>query len=487
MMMLPVIPANRAQLFEGFIRLLYEREQQAREQRTDAASVPPFESWHAAMVGLAEALQRVDGEQGDDGARTSLGRNCWPSSLQADPRLIDFGIDASVLQRSGDELRFTHQLLQESLASHVMLQASRTGKRAASDFWPTARWWQRSGWEVVAEIAAEACGDADGDLHLLLDWLAAVNPEVAALAWQRAGAPTLPEHLSQAWADQWMPRMTDIVAEPDPAARAAIGRALGTFDLDRRPGIGLGVDGMPDIDWVTIADHGPFAYQRGQHDEKSVRVPAFKISRYPVTNRQFQAFINAGGYLDKRWWQGLAQHIDEPMASAWQEPNAPRECVSWFEAVAFCRWLSAVISAPVTLPTEMQWERAAAGPAAHTYPWSRAGGGEGYQSGLANIDETSDKTGPHYLGRTSAVGIYPGGGSIEGVLDLAGNVWEWCLNDDETPENTGLSGDARRAVRGGSWYYHSGYCRAACRYWFTPEFRYYYLGFRVVCCPIQEP
>jgi len=102
----------------------------------------------------------------------------------------------------------------------------------------------------------------------------------------------------------------------------------------------------------------------------------------------------------------------------------------------------------VRLPTEMQWQQAATGgDAGNRWPWSKE-----FRSGYANIDETSGKTGPHYLEQTSAVGLYPLGASLEGVLDLAGNVWEWCLNKYDEPDDVSTEGEDLRSLRGGSWY-----------------------------------
>src|SRR5208283_100212 len=96
--------------------------------------------------------------------------------------------------------------------------------------------------------------------------------------------------------------------------------------------------------------------------------------------------------------------------------------------------------------TEWQWERAARGCEGQVYPW-----GNEYRSGYANIDETSLKVGAHYLARTSAVGIYPQAASPEGVMDLSGNVWEWCLNEFYVPDRIQTGGDEPRVMRGGSW------------------------------------
>jgi hypothetical protein len=254
---LPDIPANRAQLFAGFLAQLHERERLAYLARGDhPAAVPPFASWRAALVALAQAMQvhsagAQTGSSSASEAGTTLKKPLWPALLT--PDLVTFAIDASVLQRSGpEELRFTHQLLQESLASQVLLEAAGGGTPLATAFWPADRWWQRNGWEVVAELAAEACGRDETALHRLLDWLASANPEVAALAWQRVGAPTLPPGLTAPWVAHWLPRMTNVKSVPAAPARAAIGRALGLLGLDQRRGVGLRGDRVPDIDWVDI-------------------------------------------------------------------------------------------------------------------------------------------------------------------------------------------------------------------------------------------
>ncbi|MCP4468085.1 MAG: SUMF1/EgtB/PvdO family nonheme iron enzyme, partial [Halieaceae bacterium] len=103
------------------------------------------------------------------------------------------------------------------------------------------------------------------------------------------------------------------------------------------------------------------------------------------------------------------------------------------------------------------------------------------QSGYANVDETKEKAGQYYLEQTSAVGIYPQGASLEGVHELSGNVWEWCLNKDESPENIALDGDEPRVLRGGSWDDAPVNARASDRGGYLPDNRNLDFGFRVVC------
>ena len=463
---LPRLPDNRAQLFPGFLDVLYARERQGCEARHDTARVPERGGWESGLAALAETMQRKSRVHDYDGAQTALPRTECPSTLSRE--IIDFSVDPSVLQVKGDDLRFTHQLLQEYLASRVLLHASYAVTGSARAFWPNAAWWVRSGWEVVAEIAAESLG-ADGSARVgFIAWLAEANPEVACEVWRRLGRPPLPEEVLAAISGRWLARMTDPGQESDPDARAAIGRALGRFGLDRRKGVGLRPDGLPDIDWVRIPGGQAFIYQDGE----SLQLASFHIARYPITHAQFQAFIDAGGYRQDVWWQGLARRFDAPESAAWDEPNAARERVSWHEAMAFCRWLSGRLGYPITLPNEQQWERAARGTQGYEYPW-----GEGYRRDYANCER---------YGRTTAVGIYPQGGSPEAVLDLAGNVWEWCLHEHHTPENIQLAGDEARVLRGGSWYGKPRYCRAADRDYNPPADRDGYIGFRVCCAaPIE--
>ncbi|MEX8517766.1 MAG: formylglycine-generating enzyme family protein [Leptothrix sp. (in: b-proteobacteria)] len=467
MMQLPVIPLNRAQLFAGFLKVLYQRERATRTQRGDGASVPPLDVWRAVLVQMAEALQRVDGQAGDDGVRTALARADWPASLTDE--MLAFSIDASVLQRVDDEVRFTHQLLQESLAADVLLQSSCTDSRSASAFWPNDHGWSRTGWEVVAEIAAEACvGDVPTQIRLI-DWLARTAPKMALDIWNHAGRPALQSALLARTKTKWLPRMTDVQVEPEPEARMAIGCWLGALDLDDRTGTGLRPDGAPDIDWVLIDDGLPFIYQGEPH----LPLPAYAISRYLVTNRQWQAFLDDGGYQDERWWQGLVC-CPEPRQPQWTEPTAPRETVSWFEAVAYTRWLSKRFGHDVTLPTEQQWERAAAGVDGRNYPWCH------------DWDNTRANAG-FRLGRTALVGLYPDGAATSGAQDMAGNVWEWCLNEYDKPQNTGSAGDAHRVLRGGAWNNPSINCSTSHRIGYATDGRTNHVGFRLVMSdPIQS-
>lgn len=270
--------------------------------------------------------------------------------------------------------------------------------------------------------------------------------------------------------------LLDVMLNPAilPPERAAAGRELAELG-DPRRGVGVNDNGIPDIEWVDIPDEGEFLYQ----DKQKLRLPSFAISRYLITYKQFQAFVEANdGYDDDQWWQGLEKA--ELKAQRFEVWNHPRDWVKWYQAVAFCRWLSARLGYDVRLPTEQQWEKAARGRDGRIFPW----GGETYISGYANINETEQKEGPHYLHQTTAVGLYPQGASPYGVEDMAGNVWEWCLNAySRNAKDEDISSGAARVLRGGSYVVGSDFARATFRSEAKPGskgHRSRYFGFRVV-------
>ncbi len=164
--------------------------------------------------------------------------------------------------------------------------------------------------------------------------------------------------------------------------------------------------------------------------------------------------------------------------SSWTESNRPVESVNWYDAMAFCRWLSAKTGQEIRLPTEQEWEKAATG-----YGWSGISVGRVTKWAMLISTKRCGNAETYNLQETSAVGIYPQGESPYGLMDMSGNVWEWCLNKYEEPQMTtpDLSGGVR-VVRGGAWYYGSGYCRSSFRDHSYPDDRNLSQGFRLLCC-----
>ena len=205
----------------------------------------------------------------------------------------------------------------------------------------------------------------------------------------------------------------------------------------------------------------------------------FSIAKYPLTNAQFARFIEAGGYNEQRFWteagwqQRQQDSWTEPrywQDSKWNGAEQPVVGVSWYEAIAFCQWLGEMTGENITLPTEVQWQYAAQGDDGRKYPW-----GDGWDCQRCN-----NSVKPCQSDRTTPVRQYEGkGDSPFGVVDMAGNVWEWCRTDYESGSNE-IEGGNMRVLRGGSCLStNSGLFRCANRGRLTPYYGYDFDGFRV--------
>jgi len=253
---------------------------------------------------------------------------------------------------------------------------------------------------------------------------------------------------------------------------------------------------IPDIEWCEVPA-GEFIMGEGKQ-QHTLNLPySYKAAKYPITNAQYRLFVEDKGYTtqrywteagwaekEKRKWTGPRQSRGEPFNLS----NHPVVGVSWYEAVAYCRWLTEVLRDcgelaegwQIRLPTEAEWEKAARGVDGRTYPW-----GEGFDIEKANGKETEVES-------TCAVGIFPDGVSPYGCHDMAGNVWEWCATEwGEYPyqiENEWaevyLERKGGRILCGGSWNDRS--VNLCCAFrggndLFNGNFDW---GFRCFCVPI---
>ena len=256
----------------------------------------------------------------------------------------------------------------------------------------------------------------------------------------------------------------------DPATthqqRLKIGDRLSEI-VDPRPGVGLRADGLPDIAWCEV----PGGKITLEGKAGTFRFEPFFIAKYPTTWIQYRAFLEANdGYRNEGWWEGLAERKDAPGEQYRKQDNHPAENMYWYDAVAYCHWLSERLGYDIQLPNEWEWQQGATGgDEAKEFPWGRD-----WDSERANTSESG-------LGRTTAVGLYPRGASPLGILDMSGNVWEWCLNVYLNPKKVDLSTDMDRVVRGGSWGNFQDYARTANRNCYDPYDRYNHLGFRLRC------
>ncbi|PWU04405.1 MAG: hypothetical protein C5B51_16805 [Terriglobia bacterium] len=193
----------------------------------------------------------------------------------------------------------------------------------------------------------------------------------------------------------------------------------------------------------------------GRDEERPVhrvRVAPFRLCRVQVTSRDYAAF----------------------RAFSYADPRVPATSVSWFDAAAYCEWLSARWGFTVRLPTEAEWEFAARGGLEQEpYPWGAAA-----VTARARYFERW-QNGPEPVGTSEPNGY--------GLFDMCENVHEWCadwysptyysVSPQENPQ--GPATGTRRASRGGAWRHHIKIARCAARSSIPPDFRYEDYGFRV--------
>ncbi len=220
-----------------------------------------------------------------------------------------------------------------------------------------------------------------------------------------------------------------------PSPSEAIGRGAG----------GEGLMALPEIEWLWVEPGGEIEIA-----SKKFAVEPFYIAKYLVTYAQYQVFAESD-YDNPRWWDGFPDKYrpQELKGARSKMANAPRDRISWYQSVAFARWLDAQLrdanrlpdtSLQVRLPTEWEWQWAAQnGSQEWKYPWGE------WREGYANTSEAG-------LSRSTAVGMYPQGKAACGALDMAGNLREWCQNDHRNPEVVdGYGNGASKVLRGGSF------------------------------------
>ena len=239
---------------------------------------------------------------------------------------------------------------------------------------------------------------------------------------------------------------------------------------------------------------------------------AYRLARYPVTLAQYRQFAEDHGYETERYWAEAAEakhwrdgkvkfYGDDDwrsgmpaLPSRFDYANHPMVNVSWYEGLAYCRWLTdhfrvgKAVNEEVAkliqegwrflLPSEAEWEKAARGTAGkRVYPC-----GDDIDANRANYGDTG-------IEATSPVGCFPKDKSACGCLDMTGNVLEWCRN---TYADYPYKGDGEkvcqdlgstRVIRGGSWIDPAQDCRCSYRNWDDPGNRNGGLGFRVALVP----
>jgi len=216
---------------------------------------------------------------------------------------------------------------------------------------------------------------------------------------------------------------------------------------------------IPAGDFLMGGDSGA-ANERPVH---RVFVDEFAIGRFAVSNRLYQVFIEASGYQPPQGWNNPRfNHPDQPVTS-----------VSWFDAAAYCEWLSSETGKSYRLPTEAEWERSARGGLeGKLYTWGDAA--PQLQPNYAELW----LNGPESVGQRAPNGF--------GLQDISENVHEWCSDwfaenyyaNSPSKNPQGPKTGTRRASRGGSWRHQIKITRVAARSSIPPIFKYSDYGFR---------
>ncbi len=228
--------------------------------------------------------------------------------------------------------------------------------------------------------------------------------------------------------------------------------------------------GSPDSEAAREDSEGP------QH---RVNIPNFWMGQSPVTQAQWRIVSQ---------YEQVNRELD-PDPSEFKGDRNPVENVSWYEAAEFCDRLSQQTGRKYRLPTEAEWEYACR--AGTTTPFHF---GETLSSEYANYN-AEDIYGPGkvgtFRGKTTPIDDSQVGNSF-GLLDMHGNVYEWCLdhwheNYDNAPTDGSAwltdNDQASRILRGGSWINYPWYCRSASRFHFYPDNTDVNIGFRIVLAP----
>jgi len=244
-------------------------------------------------------------------------------------------------------------------------------------------------------------------------------------------------------------------------------------------------------------------FDEGNSDEipvHTVYLDACYIGKNKITNGEYKRFIDDGGYTNSEYWRagGFGEYGDEP--EHWNSPkdrgggivgfeNFPVVGVSWFEAMAYCRWLSVKTGKKYRLPTEAEWEKAARGTDQRRYAW-----GNDIDKSYANFDFGQGRK----KMKITPVGFYDGShrddlmthynASLYGAYDMTGNVSEWCYDwygmkyysNSPVKNPRGPDSGSSRVLRSGGYVDSAYYQRAAGRHKMGAHFKSYKTGFRCV-------
>lgn len=460
------LPTRRGELYHESIMLLLDRWTRSKPGSPSLVEIlgdQTIEDLYVRLAALAYDVHSAFGEQQDtpEISESDLYKHLKPLGRSVAADLIPYlSENAGVLVSPGqnaekDVLHFAHRTFQEYLAASYLLTLC-----DQDDSFLRIRdliMSKPQAWRVPCTLAGDVLADEGkrGKLWDLLDdllpddiskdtpsndpiwwavWLAATIIEDQKLyesAKLRTGEKAVQGKLLK-----WIIKLLETPRALPVIERRHCGDLLGQIG-DPRPGVGITTEGLPDIVWCDVTA-GTFLGGESYDVNLGGQLTTilidydYKIGLYPVTEKQYQAFVDAEDRNDDKWWIGAP---DIPQGSGEVHPaydilsinysqksNYPRIFLNWYQVVAFCRWLTFHLPLPdgweIRLPHVVEWDKAARGTDGRLFPY-----GHDY-----------DPTAGHNLEITQvgldicAVGLFPNGVSPWGVHDMFGNVRQWCLN-----------------------------------------------------------
>jgi len=476
------LPRERAKLYEAAVRVIlqsqYIPEDAARKELVEWGG-----SWESQRdwLGLLAHAMHKGGKMGaaitEEQARKILAEVLTDASLNKFIEAVRYR--GGLFEERAELFQFVHLTFQEFLAARYLAKERDKILQELKQHLTDA-WWR----EVLLLMYGFALMDYAPFATEYLQWLSSLSgdDEMKLAGLELAGSALLEierpnPQIRKSLAEKLSAGLFNPAAQAPASQRAQAGNTLARLG-DPRPEV-MTLDQMsfcwvPSGKFVMGSKDDPDAYEDRESLQTEIDLPEFYISRFPITNDQFDQFESAGGYRNPDYWTQAIDagvwkngqvkgHYDDKPRNAPHDYGAPYNLdnhpvvgVTWYEALAFALWLSERLSAQagwqksrrfgtakwaVNLPTEAQWEKAARGglqipeepiiaPVANVgarravplrpnpepkqrYPWGRDA-----DSNLANYSDTG-------IGATSAVGCFPGGASRYGCEEMSGNIWEW--------------------------------------------------------------
>ncbi len=413
------IPDNRGLLFGEFVKQLLKD----RANLTDPAAADRVQG---CLRSLAFHTMSIVGGGAPFDRAIAL-------TYLPDPDDLHRARDADVLSEDAGGLRFTHQLMQEYLAAAYLAEApDRTDDFVAA----MTMAGDGTDWDEALIFLGSIYPEKQGGIGHIIDLIGGQRPLLACRVAVQSGKEA---EVSGPARQSLVARCRQLIRSPEQPVRYRYNVAT---ELGR-----LALPLPADAEHLVTIPGGSFDYLPDRRP-----VSEFLIGRYPVTNREFRAFVDAQGYTTQRYWPGSSwkwvtisvpeqapRYLSDRTQPELSNPDAPVVGLSWYEAQAFCRWKTESLDDDarrdgwrIRLPAEPEWLVAVRGAAGRSYPWGDS---------TSNLRNRCQFSGSRLPG-PAPVGIYPAGDSLEGVGDLLGNVYELL----------GGPGDQfLRGCRGGSW------------------------------------